>query len=131
MEERGLLLNNAGPDISSGIAVVARKVATPIFPAQVETVYMEKLLVLSPQLRPIGDPSCAARHSARVKRGRILLRRARATRMVLEKGNGEKCYFRADKPLPREELVWSHHAKRLDLTKAQWSKADATTSCRN
>jgi hypothetical protein len=41
--------------------------------------------------------------------------RARATRMALEKVDGKKCYFRADKLLPREVLVWSHHAKQLDL----------------
>jgi hypothetical protein len=32
-------------------------------------------------------------------------------RMVDEK----KCYFRADKLLPRENLIWSYDAKQLDL----------------
>jgi hypothetical protein len=29
--------------------------------------------------------------------------------------DGKKCYFRADKLLPRENLVWSYEAKQLDL----------------
>jgi hypothetical protein len=29
--------------------------------------------------------------------------------------DGKKCYFRADKLLPREDLVWSYDAKQLDL----------------
>jgi hypothetical protein len=29
--------------------------------------------------------------------------------------DGKKCYFRADKLLPREDLVWSYDAKKLDL----------------
>ena len=29
--------------------------------------------------------------------------------------NGKKCYFRAEKLLPREDLVWSYDAKQLDL----------------
>jgi hypothetical protein len=29
--------------------------------------------------------------------------------------DGKKCYFRADKLLPRENLVWSYDAKQLDL----------------
>ena len=29
--------------------------------------------------------------------------------------DGKKCYFRADKLLPREDLVWSYDAKQFDL----------------
>jgi hypothetical protein len=29
--------------------------------------------------------------------------------------DGKKCYFRADKLLPREDLVWSYDVKQLDL----------------
>jgi hypothetical protein len=29
--------------------------------------------------------------------------------------DGKKCYFRADKLLPRKNLVWSYDAKQLDL----------------
>jgi hypothetical protein len=29
--------------------------------------------------------------------------------------DGKKCYFRADKLVPRENLVWSYDAKQLDL----------------
>jgi hypothetical protein len=29
--------------------------------------------------------------------------------------DGKKCYFRADKLLPRDDLVWSYDAKKLDL----------------
>ena len=29
--------------------------------------------------------------------------------------DGKKCYFRADKLLPREDLVWSYDAKQLDV----------------
>jgi hypothetical protein len=29
--------------------------------------------------------------------------------------DGKKCYFRADKLLPREDLVWSFDAKQFDL----------------
>jgi hypothetical protein len=29
--------------------------------------------------------------------------------------DGKRCYFRADKLLPREDLVWSFDAKQLDL----------------
>ena len=29
--------------------------------------------------------------------------------------DGKKCYIRADKLLPREDLVWSYDAKKLDL----------------
>jgi hypothetical protein len=29
--------------------------------------------------------------------------------------DGKKCYFRADRLLPREDLVWSYDAKQFDL----------------
>jgi len=29
--------------------------------------------------------------------------------------DGKKCYFRADKLLPKEDLVWSYDAKQFDL----------------
>ena len=29
--------------------------------------------------------------------------------------DGKKCYFRADKLLPREDLLWTYDAKQLDL----------------
>ena len=29
--------------------------------------------------------------------------------------DGKRCYFRADKLLPREDLVWSYDAKQFDL----------------
>ncbi len=37
--------------------------------------------------------------------------------------DGKKCYFRADKLLPREDLVWSYDAKQLDLDEGATVKA--------
>ena len=41
--------------------------------------------------------------------------------------DGKKCYFRADKFLPREDLIWSYDAKQLDLDEGATVKADGTT----
>jgi hypothetical protein len=37
--------------------------------------------------------------------------------------DGKKCYFRADKLLPRQDLVWSYDAKQLDLDEGATVKA--------
>ncbi|HEY7245305.1 MAG TPA: hypothetical protein VH678_15650 [Xanthobacteraceae bacterium] len=37
--------------------------------------------------------------------------------------DGKKCYFRADKLLPREDLVWSYDAEQLDAEQGATVKA--------
>jgi hypothetical protein len=39
--------------------------------------------------------------------------------------DGKKCYFRADKLLPREDLLWTYDAKQLDLDEGNGQRSTA------